>query len=703
VEGIGVTASGPRPSTDIKLDAARIDEFLRQFFGPGNDANLYPLIIEPFIQSLRKGGDAPTVLPRFVKDRDEFMLYVIADSPSAILSTAALIEAFAGPTYCSRGDTAPAELDPDDPVDAAVIDFAGTNRTFIVEAGSNPGRRARLRAALALMQRTVASRPARLWHIAKPLGRLLAEFEASLAAGGEAASLTTLDQIAAQGGITATNLAHLRIRRLDQLGRSEELLSMDGLANVLRQDPPLPIKEAVLNAVYSTSLSEPLQRGDVAAACDALRDAEKPLPLPLQDNIAQYGDEAATTLMTAAVGRHDELALERMASVLLSAGRANAVPHALWDEATSLLERLSTVAPASRGEETLEQAVEPSGEQQQAVQRHPEVSDSAEFPAEQVPVVEGIPDSWPALFHAVAHDSPAAKAILQDETWQDWPSPAETDEEIGQILDGLADEQWARVWHLAGPFIQAVGYGNPASRTARALITYALTFDRLGPGDLIALQALTEIYLRASPTAPDYHLLLEEITGSCPQWVSPENALVALDFADRLVLAACPDDSARMNLEIALLEPLNSRQGRLEGADLDFARQLSDELGIPLEWRTPDEQPTEGASFANLPSMNVLLYSLDTAVLNRTSEELQRLVPSAKIAMSHDKVGTDTLKRKSHNADVVVLATRCAKHAATGFITENARAAVITYADGSGSASLLRAATDGLSRAALEA
>ena len=44
---------------------------------------------------------------------------------------------------------------------------------------------------------------------------------------------------------------------------------MDGLSNVLRQDPPLPVKEAVLNAIYSTALDEPLRRGDVTAACEA--------------------------------------------------------------------------------------------------------------------------------------------------------------------------------------------------------------------------------------------------------------------------------------------------------------------------------------------------------------------------------------------------------------------------------------------------
>ena len=325
-----MTGDSSPASTGTEQETARIDEFLSRFFGPGNDAGRYPAIIEPFIQNLRRGDGTPAVLPRFMKDSDGFALYVIPSGPSGVTPTADLIEAFAGPTYCSRGDTTPAELDPSDPVDAAVIDFAGAGRTFVVQASSNAGQRARLRGALALMQHTVASRPTRLWHVAKPFGRLLAEFEASLSAGGEAASQAVLDQLSAQGGITATNLAYLRIKRLDSLGRSEDLLSMPGLAEVMRQDPPLPVKEAVLNAIYSTTLEEPLQLGNVAAACALLRDAGRPLPVPAHDPVTLYGDEAAVVLITAAVGRRDKPALETMAAAMLDSGRTGSrAPSAL--------------------------------------------------------------------------------------------------------------------------------------------------------------------------------------------------------------------------------------------------------------------------------------------------------------------------------------------------------------------------------------
>jgi hypothetical protein len=689
-----MTSSGERASADAEQEAVRLEEFLQRFFGEGNDASRYPEIVEPFVQSLRRGDDAPAVLPRFVRERDQFALYVIAPDTAAVMPAGELIEAFAGATYCTKGDTAPAELDPSDPVDAAVIRFAGANRTFVVQAGPGPGPRARLRVALTLMQKTVAGRPARLWRVTRPLGRLLAEFEASLSAGGEAASQTILDQLAAQGGITATNLACLRIKRLDRLGRSEDLLSMDGLAHVLLQDPPAPVKEAVLNAIYSTTLEDPLQRGDIAAACNALRDSSRPLPLPVHDDITQYGDEAAATLITAAIGRGDAPVLERMASALVDASRMSALPQPLQEEIAGL-SRPSGL-PASPG------AAGPSPEQtdSEPAVTEPAASLDAGSPPGQPPVTKA-PESWPALCRAIARDTRPAREALRDETWRDWPSPAESDSEFSQVLDTLDDSSWASAWQITGPFIQAVGYDAPAPLAARALIIYALAFDRLGPGDLIAIQALTEICLRASPSAAVYSDLLDELRGTCQQWVSPENAVIALDFADRLVLAACPDDTARTNFAIALLDPLNSRQGRLEESDVAFARQLSAELAIPLDWQAPAEQTDDdGQPLASLP-MTVLLYSLDEAVLDRTSAELQRLSPRLKIATSHDKTATSSLKKKSHNADVIVLATRCAKHAATGFITENKRAAaVITYADGSGSASLLRAATDGLGQAA---
>jgi len=71
------------------------------------------------------------------------------------------------------------------------------------------------------------------------------------------------------------------------------------------------------------------------------------------------------------------------------------------------------------------------------------------------------------------------------------------------------------------------------------------------------------------------------------------------------------------------------------------------------------------------------------------------------VRLSHDKVGSPLLRQQARGADVIVLATRCAKHAATGFIRKHAsNSALVMEADGSGSASLLRGAVEALRRRA---
>ena len=202
------------------------------------------------------------------------------------------------------------------------------------------------------MQQTVAARPARLWHIARPLGRLLAEFEASLAAGGEAASLAALDQIAAQGGVTAIQ-PRLPAHQATRPSRPQRGTAVDGRpCQCATPGPPPPGERGrpqrdLLHRPRRTTAA----RRCNAAACAALRDADRPLPLPVHDDITQYGDEAAATLITAAVGRGDTQAVERMTAAMLDTGRAAAVPRALWDEAEKIAGRPTPTGPVQSGDE----------------------------------------------------------------------------------------------------------------------------------------------------------------------------------------------------------------------------------------------------------------------------------------------------------------------------------------------------------------
>jgi hypothetical protein len=640
----------------------------------------------PFVEMARQAVDAPVVLPRINNDRDLFAMYVIARSPVEAAKTADLITAFAGPTYTStdRG-TRLAELDPYDPVDKAVLDFAGPNVTFTLRTGAHRKHRTSLVDALLLMRRTVAKRPPRLWHIAKPVGRLLAEFDAALAAGGEVASRDLLEQLSIEGGINATNLAYLEIKRLSRLGRSEELLALPRLGDVVRQQPPAAVQEAILGAVYATALDEPLSRSDLQAARSELVAAGRYVPDLMYGDVRTLAHDAFTVLILAATVREDTPVLDRLVAAARDSGKIDALPQVVWNDALRVLHR----------ERGAEPEVLPKPDEGQGV-------DQLSKPTADL-VAAATAGSWPDLIAAIADGRTEGGPALDQRAWASWPSPASDDEAIAGVLDSLGSAAADRVWSAVGAFIDAVGYSAPAGRSAHAFIRNALAFDRFSPGDLAALQALTEIALRGAPGTHNYGDLLDDIRSECDRWVAPERASVALDFVDCLVLAACPDPAARDNFAYALIEPLWRHYGRLEEADRAFARRLSRELNLEFVWPEPADASEERTPLAALPSLNILLYSLDEAVLARSADELHRLAPAAKVVTSHDHVGGAQLRQKAQRADLVVLATRCAKHAATGFISQQAGSALIEYANGSGSASLLRAAVAGLRRKAAEA
>lgn len=672
--------------------------FLERFFGPGNDA--WPGMdpdprkgdrVRPFVDLLYSGSDIPVVLPRYRQAEDRFAIYVITRDEAHATCVGNLITAFAGPTYLLGADVRPCTLDGNDPIEAAVQDFAGTGTTFRLETHPNRRFRQKLTDVALLMQHTLAGRPPRLWRTTKPTGRLLAEFDAALAAGGQAASQGVLDQLVAQGGITAANLAHLHIKRLSRLGLNQELIEFPGLGDVLRQDPPTPVKEAVLNASFSCDLQEPLERGDLTGAQRALRDRGFLALAPFEAAATFYSVEALTVLLLAAVTREDTVSTQHVLTAIDDTASRKDLPTVLR-EATAAFADVH-IAP--------QQPIHTPAD----IPTHNQEPSAAVPPVQAAEPTETAPTSWPELIRAVADGYTGLTNILVQEVWTAWPSPSLDDRDIADLLEGLHDTGQARIWRCVGAFIESVGYDQPAPLSARALITCALAYDWLGPGDLLALQALTEIVLRSSPSATTYRQLLDEIADTCDRWVAPERAAIALDFADRLVMEAHPAPDAREAFAWALLLPLNVHQDRLDPADWAMARRLSSELGITLDWHT---QPREGhaqdteAGLRDAAGRNVLLYSLDERVLDRVGEALQQLEPGIKVSLAHDSVGSPQLRQKARQADVVVLATRCAKHAATGFITQHAKTAVIDYADGSGSASLLRAAVHCLVRSVQE-
>jgi hypothetical protein len=125
--------------------SARIDTFIKAFFGNGNvtwsdqDPNSEDgRKMAPFLQILRDQSEVPVVLPRRVTVGAELSAYVIAFDNVHAAAVAELLTAFVGPSF-STFDGLPARLDPADPVEKAIIDFVGENVTFKVPSLESDG------------------------------------------------------------------------------------------------------------------------------------------------------------------------------------------------------------------------------------------------------------------------------------------------------------------------------------------------------------------------------------------------------------------------------------------------------------------------------------------------------------------------------------------------------------------------------------
>lgn len=193
------------------------DDFVSRFFGPPNgiwpnaDPN-HQIVstIGPFLSALTKRGECPAILPRRDLVALPTHLYVICWDTAHAGRVRSLLEAAVAHHWCPF-DGRVARLDPTDPVERAILDLVGQGTTFVLrptQKTANPTFR-----ALQRMVGTLGATSLRTPTAARPVGRMLREFDLALASGAAETSLTLLKEIEGFGGISHENVAFLQIRR----------------------------------------------------------------------------------------------------------------------------------------------------------------------------------------------------------------------------------------------------------------------------------------------------------------------------------------------------------------------------------------------------------------------------------------------------------------------------------------------------------
>ena len=686
------------------------EEFLSAFFGSPNSAwpdrdPKHPAAgyLRPFLSALDGRDERPLVLPRRESDADRSSAYVVCWDEAHATRVRSLLEAVAAHSWAPFNGRV-AQLDAADPIDEAVLRLVGSRTTYRMEptAATHP----RLWAALSRMVTTLESRPQRVVSIPRPVGRMLREFEGALSSGQADTSLDLLKEIEANGGISLENLAFLTVRRLSKLGQDADLLDHPSIELLVRAEPPHLIRDAILAAwgrrrLDPESLASPQ---GLEAARRSLVSAGLPLGLLIDERDPhEWSWDARVVIGLVAL----ETPSEDQARMALEPGEP--LPDALHQALRRLM------APEASGAQPPRPSPEPGSEKLRPADleapvvavspgRPPQTLDTVKPDSQgdseprgavataEEPSGTNAPGSWVQWAASVVRGRPAK---IDGELVESWTPASAMDDQLAAIVDDVPDAYASDVLNMVGPFIDADKFLQPAGQTASALIRRYLLADRLSPGDLGSITALLEIALREAPDAATYRTLLEDIQGFASRWVSPAQPSPTLDMVDVVAAGPKPDTGAAQRFAMVLLEPLHAQQRRLSRAMLSLAGLIAADFSFDWSWTSPPDD----AAAAQVPPAGrdvaprrLLLYSLDKAVLARVSQSIRDVVPDADVQTSSDKVGNPRLRDLVRNADVVVIATRCATHAATGFINDHVPpSATVVYPDGAGSASMLRA------------
>ncbi|QCO97304.1 hypothetical protein FCN77_05700 [Arthrobacter sp. 24S4-2] len=666
------------------------DQFLETFFAapnnvwPNRDA-LHPsaAYLKRFLRALAQKGEVPLVLPRKEAGWPAAEVYVVCWSRSHAGRMRGLLNAWVEHNWCDF-DGRVAQLCKDDPIEASILSFAGSGTTYRLRP-PNPGAHQGLFRALGRMINAMEQRPSRVTQLPRPVGRLLRDFETSLASGQALTSLELLKTIEQSGGVSHENIAFLRLRRLGLLGADQELLNSQLLGTIVSAEPPRLVREAILGAWYRSERGD--VPGDLQSLGDGLRSFGVDIALLVDETLAHTTEVDAwvASAVVAMVRGDAELADRLLGSEL-------AVPA----EARQQLEVLvqGGLAPATEREDLFDLDPEPELEPESVGDgaQNADVDDEAEMEA--LPVAPAVPASWTEWLASIADGDDVPLSV---ELVERWAPPGESDAQLAMAIQELHVSLTERLFTGLGAFIDADDPSKPARRTATEFILRHLLEDHLTPSDLGAITALLAIFLRGAPDASAYEQLLQDLAGFKGRWSSVDTAAAAIDIADLVVCAPAASNEARRGFVASALEPLHSLRHRLSESLRTVAALATADLELGWDWTVRGADPLAADNSPRVLPKSILLYSLDSGVLARAKSALAILHPSITVHVSDAKVGGDALRTHTRNAELIVLATRKATHAASLFIQANAREeSPIRYADGSGSGSMMRAIEDGL-------
>ena len=671
----------------------------------------------------------------------------IPGSARAARSVADLVKAFIGPSH-ARNRPAAAEVRTGDPFGDAVQALADGRplQVLSVPAEHETAYLQSLSRLLAVHDRT----PPIAAQIVRPLATILRDFEAAVARGDVAEAVALREQAWSTGRLSLVNRSFLDARVKAAEGDLDGLLDHVHRLRLVDLHLPGPVEHAVVDAL-GRRLLPPMTDRDRDALVRAFREQVAPRfgpvfrdhrvaaspaarwawvahylaidPVPaaaLDEVVSQAGEDEREWLLSVIGGAGEHLPGTEELRMLAQAGENAAVFAAA---------RVAADLPDDVRVDALTRSSAALGDPVRAAQAHAIVVTQ-----------EDEADNTGGAGHARAHKvQPRPTPFADVDDWESWLRAlfAHPDaDDARKVVDNgaarwtervLAGEHDLHGWSeyveaLAGEaafrralplLVQAVLPEGPdaeqqAAERADVLLafTYAIAEDdEPGTAGLEALGDLAGALVATGLGTDDYADIIDRCETVYRRLSAPPRfARWVLDLTRAVLEGPAPSDEARdgaIRRLVALLLPDARRARPLVGGEVwtELAEMLEDVGGLEDTLptvRAAAEAKSDDDAFSVLDGRTLLLHTLVESAAERARAYLASAA-DVRVLTDSSHVGGSQLREKAAKADLVVVASRAAKHAAFETIRPAAGDRLI-YARGKGWSSLVTAVTEALSR-----
>ncbi|MFI6817224.1 protein DpdD [Nonomuraea sp. NPDC050328] len=730
----------------------------KAFFGTGNDIRPTEveaddqIILENFMNAIERRQIG--FLPRSFRGR--LWWYAFAPTQRQQREILNLLDSWIGPTFSDLARVRGA-LDPTDPFDAALLKSPVQPLRFEVLPRSKPhARRSRrqVRDSLLIMSRLLNGRPPSELDAPRTTVEVLDDLGHAIAAQDRGVALACLRELEATADLDQTNLAFLRLRAFAGLQDWKALLADRDLDHVLAMRRPLGITQAIQQAVYATRFAAHDAEGKEHELLDAVTTLP-PFFRPLFSSTppttrAQVVVEFLIAIESGADDRIGRLLSEAGA---IESGLPDHLRAVLRIHRTQIAEQsvevtkpVTSMQPASPIESPLERATRLMlrGELQAALDlaftlkpgleaTHLLLACARELQApEQATLVadylsghdlrklvdkagarlrsdlawldeftQGRPQlGWRAWFESLDHDDDATVMAIGPETTDGW-APL-TDDALTDLLVNASDHALGKLGEFGGQFMAAhrdVFVADGAAGLSERVLAGLAMSEKNSTGVRVQTLALLDYLLAANPDPKVFATTLEWIGLIVKANISAVTTTWAIDVLQAAtVTPAAATSATTAPFFYEIMEKVRPFKSALNLTDLEAIKIVASELalGVPKDLLTEQAEDADpSAPYRYLKDSKVVLYSLTETATTRAAQILRTLVPGIDIETSAEHDGSSRLAAQAANADVFVVVTASAKHAATDFINAKRGGRPVVLVNSRGSSAILRELAEG--------